>query len=55
MLASGKRRACCFDRSGIYSKSLDAPKSAEPAIGCHAMYPQHRPVRTFYPQKYPHV
>ena len=29
MLASGKRRACCFDRSGIYSKTLGAPKSAE--------------------------
>lgn len=29
MLASGKRRACCFDRSGIYSKGLGAPKAAE--------------------------
>lgn len=29
MLASGKRRACCFDRSGMYSKSLGAPKPAE--------------------------
>lgn len=29
MLASGKRRACCFDRSGIYSKSLGAPEAAE--------------------------
>lgn len=28
MLASGKRRPCCFDRSGIYSKSLSAPKPA---------------------------
>lgn len=28
MLASGKRRACCFDRSGIYSKGLGAPKAA---------------------------
>lgn len=28
MLASGKRRACCFDRSGFYSKSLSAPKAA---------------------------
>lgn len=28
MLASGKRRVCCFDRSGIYSKSLSAPKAA---------------------------
>ena len=26
MLASGKRRPCCFDRSGFYSKSLNAPK-----------------------------
>lgn len=29
MLASGKRRACCFDRSGMYSKSLGAPRAAE--------------------------
>lgn len=30
MLASGKRRACCFDRSGIYSKgNMGAPKAAE--------------------------
>lgn len=29
MLAAGKRRACCFDRSGIYSKSLKAPQAAE--------------------------
>lgn len=28
MLAAGKRRVCCFDRSGIYSKSLSAPKAA---------------------------
>ena len=28
MLASGKRRVCCFDRSGMYSKSLCAPKVA---------------------------
>ena len=28
MLASGKRRACCFDRSGFYSKGLSAPKAA---------------------------
>ena len=25
MLATGKRRVCCFDRSGIYSKSLSRP------------------------------
>jgi hypothetical protein len=25
MLAAGKRRPCCFDRSGMYSKSLDCP------------------------------
>ena len=29
MLTAGKRRACCFDRSGIYSKSLGAPKAAK--------------------------
>ena len=28
MLAKGKRRVCCFDRSGLYSKSLSAPKAA---------------------------
>ena len=28
MLTAGKRRACCFDRSGFYSKSLGAPKAA---------------------------
>ena len=28
MLAAGKRRVCCFDRSGFYSKSLSAPKAA---------------------------
>jgi len=28
MLAAGKRRVCCFDRSGIYSKGLSAPKAA---------------------------
>ena len=28
MLAAGKRRACCFDRSGFYSKGFDAPKPA---------------------------
>lgn len=29
MLASGKRRVCCFDQSGFYSKSLSAPEAAE--------------------------
>lgn len=29
MLASGKRRVCCFDRSGFYSKGLGAPKAAD--------------------------
>ena len=28
MLASGKRRVCCFDRSGFYAKSMSAPKAA---------------------------
>lgn len=27
-LAKGQRRACCFDRSGMYSNSLGAPKAA---------------------------
>jgi hypothetical protein len=29
MLAAGKRRVCCFDRSGFYSKNFGAPKAAE--------------------------
>ena len=28
MLAGGKRRVCCFDRSGFYSKSFCAPDKA---------------------------
>ena len=28
MLAAGKRRVCCFDRSGFYSKSLSSPTAA---------------------------
>ena len=28
MLASGKKRVCCFDRSGYYSKEFSAPKAA---------------------------
>ena len=27
MLATGKRRVCCFDRSGIYSKDFGAPEA----------------------------
>lgn len=27
MLATGKRRVCCFDRSGMYSKGLSAPEA----------------------------
>ncbi len=27
MLASGKKRVCCFDQSGYYSKSLSAPEA----------------------------
>jgi len=29
MLAAGKRRVCCFDRSGFYSKGLGVPKAAD--------------------------
>lgn len=29
MLAAGKRRVCCFDRSGFYSKSFGAPESVD--------------------------
>ena len=28
MLAAGKRRVCCFDKSGFYSKSMSAHKAA---------------------------
>jgi hypothetical protein len=28
MLAAGKRRICCFDRSGFYAKNMGAPKAA---------------------------
>ena len=29
MLAAGKRRVCCFDRSGFYSKGFSSPKAAD--------------------------
>lgn len=29
MLAKGKRRACCFDRSGMYSKGFTCPAPAD--------------------------
>tara|TARA_R110000782_G_scaffold20398_7_gene55162 strand:+ start:10546 stop:11088 length:543 start_codon:yes stop_codon:yes gene_type:complete len=29
MLANGKRRPCCFDRSGMYDKSQSCPESAD--------------------------
>jgi hypothetical protein len=29
MLAAGKRRVCCFDRSGFFSKGFGAPKMAD--------------------------
>lgn len=29
MLASGKKRVCCFDPSGFYSKALSAPQAKE--------------------------
>jgi hypothetical protein len=31
MLASGKRRVCCFDPSGYYSKAFSAPDAADEA------------------------
>lgn len=30
MLANGKRRPCCFDRSGMYGKNPCAPRAAPP-------------------------
>jgi hypothetical protein len=29
MLSSDKKRVCCFDQSGFYSKSLSAPRAAD--------------------------
>lgn len=29
MLGAGKKRVCCFDQSGYYSKSLRAPRAAD--------------------------
>ena len=29
MLASGKKRVCCFDSSGFYSKAFSAPQAAD--------------------------
>lgn len=29
MLAEGKRRVCCFDRSGVFSKGLAAPEALD--------------------------
>lgn len=29
MLSSGKKRVCCFDQSGFYSKSLSSPPAAD--------------------------
>jgi hypothetical protein len=29
MLSSGKKRVCCFDQSGFYSKSLSAPLASD--------------------------
>ena len=31
MLAQGKRRPCCFDRSGMYSKSISSPVAGKSA------------------------
>lgn len=33
MLAKGKRRPCCFDRSGMYSKSLSCPVADDETTG----------------------
>ncbi len=32
MLAKGKRRACCFDRSGMYDKSLSCPVADDESL-----------------------
>ena len=33
MLASGKKRVCCFDQSGYYSKAFCAPKAEDVSNG----------------------
>lgn len=33
MLAQGKRRPCCFDRSGMYDKSLECPAADDESSG----------------------
>jgi len=33
MLAKGKRRPCCFDRSGMYDKSLSCPVAEDESTG----------------------
>ena len=35
MLAVGKRRPCCFDRSGFYSKSFSPPKAGMQSLDTH--------------------
>ncbi len=35
MLAKGKRRPCCFDRSGMYAKSLSCPVAAREPGGAN--------------------
>lgn len=32
MLSSGKKRVCCFDQSGFYSKSFSAPEAADQSL-----------------------
>lgn len=32
MLASGKKRVCCFDPSGFYSKAFSAPQAVKAAL-----------------------
>ncbi len=34
ILAAGKRRICCFDRSGFYSKGLSSPEAASQPYRC---------------------
>jgi hypothetical protein len=43
MLAEGKRRVCCFDRSGYYSKGFGAPEAAQELA--HSRGERHEEVR----------
>ena len=46
MLAAGKRRVCCFDRSGFYDKSMSAPKARVRRIALRIAVNRTRAIRS---------